>query len=908
VTVLRGWNQSSIEDAVVRLKTAALARVPEFARGAPWSLCELGLDEDDYRSLAAWFRSLRRSTVELYTESGTVLRGTDGQIVSCTAAGAGITRSAAFGWLALALVCEHHHRQSTRSIWQDFRSQQPRDPSATSALFQGDAQPSVALKDAIRQAAEQLHLRHFFVERNRQRWFDSVMVQGPFPGVDEVRELASWLDGFPCPVWVTRVRTHETQGCETFKTLWRVLQSFRRRHMPIERCLVTVREPSMSRWLPREDLERWLRTLDAVPRRVPPVTSLVDVGQASSDDTDDLDDVGDRDDSATPLVALRLRWAEHARPALTATASVSTPIQPNPETLYEHDVEVFVDGHSVGWLTLEGTREETYRYVFADGSTEIPLSLRAMSSLVVTDGENQRRLHAEIEVLPTSGPALRAFTVDGKPCEPEHRDARWFIAPSDAVAAPAARRRYAENDLVVIDLPFVEGRSITVGETVLLGPLRSASAPRSTPLPVAPSTEPPTLSRRVGGQWFVLDGTRDGVDRADLERSLVRISGDPRLLDENATLWAGIHLLGPARRGLRTLPDARGYGEALIVRCESAETAREFVVARAVTSRGALRRVTDERPKGLRLQLGRKLRIAGTHVWIIDRAGNLLDHEVPSSVAWETTDDRVDELMIPLDLPRPRVVALVQGAAVLGAWTAHDWSEGLAEVREPDTLLRAARALRLPILAPDVRQIWAQVALADPARALQAWVPVLAPEAQAWWRGVPLPKDEGWLEVLRQLLPVDWDGGALAPDRLRRLIGLKIFPEGFSVKSSPMNVEVCSSLLAVSPGWAAIAARHIQRHPSGHTGFIRHIVHHVLRIPMLGSVPRQDEVLWPLLVMARSLALARIGRGALEVLERQAPSDRPQHSHLHHRAVREWLFLHAIFDLAQRIAQEGTAR
>lgn len=913
MTVLRGLNVHSIEDAVLRIRSAAKARVPEFSGGGYWSLCELGLDEDDYHTLARWLGSLRRRTVEAYTESSALLLDEHGRMVPVTHDDAGVTRSAALGLLALALACEHHHREAARSVWKALEPLHPSDNGAASLLFASNAQPTSALKDAILQASAQLHVRNFFDESDRQRWYDSVMVQGPFPGLGEISHLASWLDGLPTPVWVARLRDHSTQSCETFKQLWAILQSFRRNQLPLSRCLVAIEDPSLARWLPRTPIEPWLRALDAEPRRAAYVNVVGDGWNhpavvAITTERESYDE--DSREIGIDQLELRLRWPQHHSPSLTVIAPVPVPRDVRVEAQYEHDVEVLVDSVSVGWMTLESTEGQNARfhYVFTDGSREIPLPLRATSVLTISDTAGQSRLLVTIETLPSAGPSLRAFAENGRPCEIDSKDARLFLAPEDAVATPTELRRCSVDGLVLLDLPIDDGRTIVSGERLLLG---TTTAPRPGRAPSMPHVEPsgpPTLSLRIGDTWRVVDPDRDAVDRDELERTLTRITGTPRWLDERATLWAGIHPLGPARRGLRTMPNAPGYGEDLVVRCESEEPPREFVIARAITAKGALRDVHVEASRALRLSLVRKLRVEGIRALVIDHAGMLHDYKCHDDVVAGENDGRVDQLVVPLDVARPRIVALIDRDRVLGTWTAPDWCKDLLDSHDRHELLLAARALHLPILAPEAREEWRALARAHGARTLETWLPVPALSEAPRWRGIPLPRDGRWLEVLRQILPSECLPDDIEPAELRRMIGLQVFPEGFSRASAYTNSEACAALIQVEKSWGRTAARRIKEHPSGDKAIVRRMAHRVLRVPFVGDVPKQDKTLRPLLAAARAYAASKIGDRELAAWERDSRSDRHALSQLRSTPVNEWLFLHSTFELATEVARGRTAR
>lgn len=92
MTVLRGWNKLSIEQALALIANAAKARVPEYSNGRAWSLCELGFDEDDYSALCCWLDALHHRTVDSYSETAALLCDRDGQIVPVMSDGSGVPR------------------------------------------------------------------------------------------------------------------------------------------------------------------------------------------------------------------------------------------------------------------------------------------------------------------------------------------------------------------------------------------------------------------------------------------------------------------------------------------------------------------------------------------------------------------------------------------------------------------------------------------------------------------------------------------------------------------------------------------------------------------------------------------------------------------------------------------------
>lgn len=200
----------------VRAITSQLDQLP-----TPRSLCEMGMDEEDYQWLCAWAHNLTRHTVQWWLYP----LWAAGSIVSSSS---DISRFEGGGCLFLLLSAEVARREAREGfVWPAVQDKYA--PDTRQSLFvQG--QPIQQHKDAMEAAARKLHLRHVFGIAGTQNYYVSVYLQFGFTQKG-IPRLPFWLAG-QAQTEAAAYLLGTDQGSKTFAHLWQTLRDYRRGNVP----------------------------------------------------------------------------------------------------------------------------------------------------------------------------------------------------------------------------------------------------------------------------------------------------------------------------------------------------------------------------------------------------------------------------------------------------------------------------------------------------------------------------------------------------------------------------------------------------------------------------------------------------------------------------------------------------
>jgi hypothetical protein len=188
-----------------RLEWVAVQRIQDRLRAAgtaPYSLCELGLDEiRDYQWLLSWAQGLSRSRVGGYGWQGGALL-----------------------FLVMAEVARRESREG--AVWSTVQDRFPAE--VRQQLFDGNGQPRSTLKELLEEAARRLDLRHVFDQSDAQRWYDSIYLQFGFTYRGALENLSSWLVGVNRSKAITLLLGDARNRSRSFQRFWDALRFFRR--------------------------------------------------------------------------------------------------------------------------------------------------------------------------------------------------------------------------------------------------------------------------------------------------------------------------------------------------------------------------------------------------------------------------------------------------------------------------------------------------------------------------------------------------------------------------------------------------------------------------------------------------------------------------------------------------------
>ena len=225
-------------------------RRDERGLATPWSIAELGLDDEDYARLGVWAGRLGGRTVREWTK--------DDWSWAAPPVSPRRPRRACLGLLLLTLAAEAARREATEAtLWRHVQHSpdgKPRFRADADLFVQG--QPNEDFKAALRAAVEVFGLRHLMddVDTNR-RYYLTVFLQFGFGIRDAEHRLPAWLAGQALPVSVERLAARGGRlDSESFATLWRDLRHGRGGLLPAEALRKRLRA---SPWV----LPTWEETL-----------------------------------------------------------------------------------------------------------------------------------------------------------------------------------------------------------------------------------------------------------------------------------------------------------------------------------------------------------------------------------------------------------------------------------------------------------------------------------------------------------------------------------------------------------------------------------------------------------------------------------------------------------------------
>ena len=168
--VFQGLEPSATHEGLLNGVRAVVPHLRMLA--APRSLCEIGLDGNDYEWLCRWARRQIPSRVRWNLE------GLHSISIAFTVDGDNLTYAEVMGCMLLLLASEAGRREASEgSLWPSVRRKFR--PAVESVLFiQG--QPRDMLKDAMEAAARKLNLRHVYGHEGTQEYYVSVYLQFGF--------------------------------------------------------------------------------------------------------------------------------------------------------------------------------------------------------------------------------------------------------------------------------------------------------------------------------------------------------------------------------------------------------------------------------------------------------------------------------------------------------------------------------------------------------------------------------------------------------------------------------------------------------------------------------------------------------------------------------------------------------
>ena len=225
--VFQGLDPSSTNEGLVDGVRALVSHLHKLQ--APRSLCELGLDGEDYDWLCRWVRRQVPSRVRWSLE------GLSSISIALTVDRDHLTYAEAMGCMFLLLASETGRREASEgSLWPAVRRQFR--PAVENVLFvQG--QPREMLKDAMETSARKLNLRHVYGRDGTQEYYVSVYLQFGFTKKGLGR-IPNWLAGQGTSESVQYLTGAElaTLQSNSFLELWNALRDFRRNNITEDRA------------------------------------------------------------------------------------------------------------------------------------------------------------------------------------------------------------------------------------------------------------------------------------------------------------------------------------------------------------------------------------------------------------------------------------------------------------------------------------------------------------------------------------------------------------------------------------------------------------------------------------------------------------------------------------------------
>ena len=264
---------------------------------APRSLCEIRMDEDDYRWLCDWANALQPTQLSRWLGIGRSRR------ISFEHSRRHITYAEAAGCLLLLLASETARRNASESsVWPAVRGLFSQ--SVGRVLFlQGH--PTDPFKDTMEATTRKLGLRHVFGHDGTKEYYLSVYLQFGFTH-NGITRLPDWLSG--------QVRSRAIQyltgehdaalRSESFLLLWNALRNYRRNNITEAHARNLL---SDNPWV----LPGWTEDLLKYAKQRPELGTSGDGGSVLHRD--------EEQPPSTFLAEPRLRWDESAEPKFTTS-------------------------------------------------------------------------------------------------------------------------------------------------------------------------------------------------------------------------------------------------------------------------------------------------------------------------------------------------------------------------------------------------------------------------------------------------------------------------------------------------------------------------------------------------------------------------------------------------------------
>lgn len=692
VGILSDW-PGGVVDGARRLLGKASAR---GLLQRKWSLGELELDDDDYRTLLITFEQLGPRSLREH-DTGTVVTELS------------ITKRACFGLVFLAFATEVARREARgRSLWP-FVWERVRSGTRTTLLPGG--QPSQDLCAAVTAACRELTLRHSIDEPETDRWYMTVWLQYGI-SLREASDVVDWIDGAGSR---HALRLLTTSGSEHYsESLARalaVVRQYRRRATSLDAARRAVRSAGWNIGACWPALEKALQK----PRSVHS-ESLAGSETAAT---------------AAPI-SWRLSWEANRDPSLHLAIDFSE------VALDEKVIDVFVAGERVA------------RWIRGSSNPELILEPTQDEPAVELRAKTGQRLADWSFSLTSEGTTISLVDTSGRPLAPVQpsRTNAVLIAPDGAkLEAPAwvtERRAWGATLAFIANGQGRPGDVIRfAGSVVWEYGAPPPAGSRALPLPRSLELRGSSGGRVALGKEVVLEREQLGGARLVLGNMPFEPKG----------VLAGLQWLGrvtPSRWLRLGAANGIGYGEPLYVVASEVPwrmDARREVIAKAVIDHGIIKDA-EALLSGRRLTLCRDF-LDGSipekwHCLVWTSAGTLVN---VGADRMRVRSSRAIDIAVP-DAAQARAVGLFHGEEWLGSWWSPDWSSRALE--QPREAFVAVRVLHLPFLAEEHREDvtgWLQRALVD---GLRAWL--LPRTEHPATDGVSAPRDEAWLAAVRALV------------------------------------------------------------------------------------------------------------------------------------------------------------
>lgn len=205
--------EEAIAPSVYRL-AHALETLPP-----PRSLCEVGLDQDDFNWLLAWASALKRPAAITWLNQRDHVPQPLGAANRIP-----MTRSEALGCLLLLVAAESGRREAKEGHLWSVVSTKYQNDTRRELFSQG--QPTPWHKAALEAAAVRFRLRHVFGIEGTQNYYITVYLQFGFTR-SGLRNIPHWLAGFNVSE-AASLLLGPRLGSTTFQALWAALRDYRR--------------------------------------------------------------------------------------------------------------------------------------------------------------------------------------------------------------------------------------------------------------------------------------------------------------------------------------------------------------------------------------------------------------------------------------------------------------------------------------------------------------------------------------------------------------------------------------------------------------------------------------------------------------------------------------------------------